>query len=119
MTCVAAFEVLEPGILTMAQDMGRYGFSQYGVPPSGALDIFSLRVGNLLVGNNEDEACLETTVMGLKLKALNEIVIAITAGDLSPTLNGEPLEMWRSPLFQRGSWQERFRFPGMESPSSS
>ena len=99
---VGAFEVLEPGILTMVQDLGRYGFSQFGVPPSGALDTFSFRVGNLLVGNQEEEACLETTVMGPKLKALQEVVIAITGGDLFPTLNGESLEMWRTHLLVEG-----------------
>jgi biotin-dependent carboxylase-like uncharacterized protein len=101
-TRIEAFEVLEPGILTMVQDLGRYGFSQFGVPPSGALDTFSFRVGNLLVGNQEEEACLETTVMGPKLKALQEVVIAITGGDLFPTLNGESLEMWRTHLLVEG-----------------
>jgi biotin-dependent carboxylase-like uncharacterized protein len=99
---IAAFEVLEPGILTTIQDLGRYGFSRFGVPPSGALDTFSLRVGNLLVGNREEEACLEITLMGLKIKALEEVVIAITGGDLSPTLNGEPLEIWRTHLLIEG-----------------
>lgn len=95
---VATFEVLEPGILTTIQDLGRYGFSQFGVPPSGALDTFSLGVSNLLVGNEEEEACLEITLMGLRIRALKEVVIAITGGDLSPTLNGESLEMWRTHL---------------------
>jgi biotin-dependent carboxylase-like uncharacterized protein len=99
---VEAFEVLEPGILTTIQDFGRYGFSQFGVPPSGALDTLSFRVANLLVGNPGGEACLETTVMGLKLKALREVVIAMTGGDLSPTLNGESLEMWRTHLLVEG-----------------
>jgi biotin-dependent carboxylase-like uncharacterized protein len=99
---VAAFEVLEPGILTTIQDLGRYGFSQFGVPPSGALDTFSYRAGNLLVGNQQGEASLETTIMRLKLKALREVVIAITGGDLSPTLNGEPLEMWRTHVLVEG-----------------
>ena len=94
---VATFEVLESGILTTIQDLGRYGFSQFGVPPSGALDTFSLRVSNLLVGN-EEEAGLEITLMGLRIRALKEVVIAITGGDLSPTLNGEPVEMWRTHL---------------------
>lgn len=96
------FEVLEPGILTSIQDMGRYGFSQFGVPPSGALDIFSLRVANLLVGNREEEAILETTLMGLKIRALKEIVISITGGDLCSTLNEEPLEIWRTHLLVEG-----------------
>jgi len=99
---IETFEVLEPGILTTVQDLGRYGFSQFGVPPSGALDTFSLRVGNLLVGNREGEACLEMTLMGLKIKVLKEGVIAITGGDLSPTLNEEPLEMWRIHLLVEG-----------------
>jgi biotin-dependent carboxylase-like uncharacterized protein len=99
---VEAFEVLEPGILTTVQDLGRYGFSQFGVPPSGALDSFSFRVGNLLVGNREEEACLETAIMGLKLKALREVVIAITGGDLFPTLNEEPSDMWRTHLLVEG-----------------
>lgn len=96
------FEVLEPGILTTVQDLGRFGFSQFGVPSSGALDPFSLRVGNVLVGNKEEEACLEITIMGLKLKTLREVVIAITGGDLFPTLNGDPLEMWRTHLLVEG-----------------
>ena len=99
---VAVFEVLNPGILTTVQDLGRFGFSRAGVPPSGALDPFSLRVGNLLVGNREGEAGLETTIMGLKLRALREVVIAITGGDLSPALNDDPLEIWRSHLLVEG-----------------
>jgi antagonist of KipI len=95
---VAAFEVLEPGILTTIQDLGRFGFSQFGVPPSGALDTFSLRVGNQMVGNREEGAVLETTLMGLKIRTLKEIVISITGGDLCSTLNGEPLEIWRTHL---------------------
>jgi len=102
LTQVATFEVLEPGILTTIQDLGRYGYSELGVPPSGALDPFSLKVGNLLVGNSEGEACLEITLMGLKLRALREVVFAITGGDLFPTLNGEPLEMWRTHLLVEG-----------------
>src|SRR3972149_9556072 len=99
---VEAFEVIEPGILTTIQDLGRYGFSQFGVSPSGALDTFSFRTGNLLVGNGEGEAGLEVTLMGLKIKALREVVTAITGGDLCPTLNDEPLAMWRTHLLVEG-----------------
>jgi biotin-dependent carboxylase-like uncharacterized protein len=98
----AVFEVLDPGILTTIQDLGRYGYSQFGVPPSGALDTFSFRAGNLLVGNGEEEACLEITLMGLKLVTLKEVVISITGGDLCPTLNGELLAMWKTHLLVEG-----------------
>lgn len=91
-----------PGPLTTVQDRGRYGYGRYGVPPSGALDSFSLRIGNLLVGNPEDEACLEITLMGLKARALTDLVIAITGADLQPHLNDHPMETWRSHVLRKG-----------------
>jgi biotin-dependent carboxylase-like uncharacterized protein len=109
---IVTFEVIEPGILTTVQDLGRYGLAQFGVPPSGASDPFSLKTANLLVGNRENEACLETVVMGLKLRALREVVIAITGGDLSPLLNGDPLEMWRTHLLVEG---DVIAFKGLKS----
>jgi antagonist of KipI len=88
-------EILTPGPLTTVQDLGRYGYARYGVAPSGALDAFSLRIANLLVGNPEGEAGLEITLFGLKIRALTECVIAITGGDLKPYRNDKPLRMWR------------------------
>ena len=102
MAAVDAFEVLRPGILTTVQDLGRPGFARYGVAPSGALDGFSLRVANLLAGNPEDAAALETTVMGLRLKALRDVVAAVTGADLKPMKGREPLAMWRSHWIRAG-----------------
>jgi antagonist of KipI len=90
----AAFDILSPGLLTTVQDSGRYGFGRYGVPPSGALDSFSLRIANLLVGNPEHEAGLEITIMGLKLRVLTDLMIAVTGADLNPHINGNSLRMW-------------------------
>lgn len=101
MGSLAAFEVLEPGPLTTIQDLGRYGFGRYGVPPSGALDAFALRTANLLVGNPEGEAGLEITLMGLKVKALTRVAVAIGGGDLRPLIDGKPVETWRSYIMER------------------
>ena len=102
MATVKALEILLPGPLTTVQDQGRSGFGEYGVAPSGAVDPFSLRIGNLLVGNNQGEASLEITVMGLKVMALTDLVIAVTGADLQPRLNDKPLEMWRSCIVRKG-----------------
>ena len=45
------FKVLEPGPFTTIQDSGRYGYQQFGIPVSGALDTFSYLAANALVGN--------------------------------------------------------------------
>ncbi len=60
--------ILEPGLLSSIQDMGRYGFQRYGVPVSGAMDNFALRAANVLVGNKMNAACIEMTVIGPSIK---------------------------------------------------
>jgi len=99
---VKCLEIVVPGPLTTVQDRGRFGLGQYGVPPSGAVDPLSLRVGNLLVGNGENEACLEMTFMGPTIMSLRDTTIAVTGGDLQPVVNEKPLQMWRSHLLRRG-----------------
>lgn len=93
---MTAFEVIQSGLLTTVQDRGRYGYQQYGVPVSGAIDDYAFTVANLLVGNNERTACLEISLLGPCLRAVGDTVIAITGADLSPTVNDRPLSMWEA-----------------------
>lgn len=114
------FEVLSGGPQTTVQDLGRPGYLHTGMPPSGAFDSFSLRVANLLVGNNPGgrylvgrdpgDAGLEVLLMGCRLRAATEHVIAVTGGDLDPTLNGQPLPMWQAIRVREGD-EIAFRSP--------
>lgn len=90
------FKVKKPGLLTTIQDQGRLGYQQYGIVAAGAMDSFSMKIANFLVGNNRNEAVLEVTVMGPKLEVLSDAVIAICGGNLSPKLNGEEAPVWKS-----------------------
>ncbi len=56
---VPTLEVLEPGLLTTVQDTGRYGYQRYGVPVSGAMDLFALRAANALAGNDAVTQAIE------------------------------------------------------------
>jgi antagonist of KipI len=102
MAGVNTFEVLSPGIMSTVQDLGRFGCAHYGVAASGALDGFALRVGNLLVGNAENAAVVETTLMGLRIKVLRDTVVAVTGGDLQARKGSESLPMWRSNRVREG-----------------
>ena len=73
-----ALEILDPGMLTLLQDLGRPGYAGMGVSSSGALDPVSLRAANRLVGNPSGTAGLEITFGGLRLGARGEQVLAIT-----------------------------------------
>lgn len=99
-------EVLKPGMLTTVQDLGRTGFQQYGMIVSGAMDSYALRIGNILVGNDEAEAGLEITIIGPTLYFCEDAVIALTGGDISPTVNGAAINMWSSLYVEKGSTLE-------------
>ena len=98
---IETLEIRSPGIMTSVQDLGRYGYGRFGVAPSGALDSFALRIANLLVGNSEDQACLETMLLGPGIKVLTDTVMAVTGGDLQPKKNKQPIEMWCSHAFKK------------------
>lgn len=97
-----AFEVIHPGILTTFQDLGRPGFMKYGTPASGAADQFSARLANWLVGNDAHAALLEVTLFRLELLALNDLVIAVAGGDLSPAMNATSIPLWQSIFIEKG-----------------
>ena len=107
-----AFEVIQPGPLTTIQDLGRYGYQQYGVPPSGALDDYAFRTGNLLVGNEEGTASLEITLSGCQLRVLQDTTVAVTGADLAAALNGSPIPGWETVPVHRG---EVISFPRLKS----
>ena len=102
MAAVKSVEIVSAGLQTTIQDLGRFGYGRYGVPPSGALDSFSLRIANRLVDNSEKSACLEITLMGLQLKALTDVCLAVTGADLQSKVNHQPLQMWRSHVLHKG-----------------
>jgi antagonist of KipI len=97
-----ALEVLEGGMLTTVQDLGRYGYERYGVPVAGAMDPFALQVANVLVGNSLGEAVLEMTIVGPTLRATESCLIAVTGADLSFRVNGRPLPSWMAVFVRRG-----------------
>ena len=63
-----SIEVIKPGLATSIQDAGRPGYYHLGIPQSGALDQYALRLANLLVGNDEGAAVVECTLLAPELK---------------------------------------------------
>ena len=92
-----AIEVLTTGTYTTVQDYpGRVGYWDIGVPPSGPMDEYAFRLGNRLVGNQEDAAGLECTLMGPSLRFHASALVAITGATMSATLDGAPIDLWKS-----------------------
>jgi antagonist of KipI len=100
---VPTVKVIEPGMLTTVQDLGRPGHASIGVPLGGAADPLALRAVNRLLGNDEGAAALECTLLGPTVSFDRDTVVAITGA--VPTADtpkawvtttvraGEPLRM--------------------------
>jgi antagonist of KipI len=102
-----ALEVLEGGLLTTVQDLGRHGYERFGVPVAGAMDPFALRAANWLVGNPAEAAALEITLAGPRLRATEKCLIAVTGADLGLRVNGWDLPPWMA-VFVRQGWMIEF-----------
>ena len=86
--------VRDAGPLTTVQDEGRFGYQQFGVTPSGPMDARAFHIANILVGNPQGEGTLEMTFKGPELEFVQDNVIAVTGGDMQPSVNGERIPMY-------------------------
>ena len=77
---IAGLKVVASGLHTTVQDLGRPGYQDIGVPVSGALDGFSLRLGNAMVGNRPEAPALEILFSGPTLQVAAETVRVALAG---------------------------------------
>ena len=91
-----AIKILAPGGYTTIQDKGRFGLQNMGIPVSGVLDNFSFVLANLLVGNFENSAVMELTIMGPCLEIRKEMDIALTGAKMGISINGKFYEQWHS-----------------------
>jgi biotin-dependent carboxylase-like uncharacterized protein len=91
-----AVEIVAPGLASSVQDRGRTGYYDVGIPPSGAVDLYSAGVANLLVGNDPGAAVIEAAYLGPQLRFTEPGVVAVTGARMPPLLNGEPFPLWES-----------------------
>lgn len=89
-------KIINPGLATSIQDLGRPGYFHLGIPMGGAMDRFALRVANMLVGNDEGAACLEAVFMGPQIEFGADMTVAVTGAELPIMLDGEAKEGWTS-----------------------
>jgi biotin-dependent carboxylase-like uncharacterized protein len=85
-------KVLAPGLHTTVQDLGRIGYQHIGVPVSGALDSFGLRLANALVGNPQGTAALEILGSGPTFEiAADKVRVALVGTGASVSVQaGKP-----------------------------
>jgi urea carboxylase len=99
----AVVEVLDAGTYTTIQDYpGRVGYWDIGVPPSGPMDDWAFRLANRIVGNAEQAAGIEATVLGPTLRFHSDTIIALTGAPTDAELDGVPVVFWAPVPVQAG-----------------
>lgn len=96
-------EVLQPGLFTTIQDLGRPGYGHFGVPEAGAADDFSLRIANRLVGNRDGAAALEMTGEGASLRFDADTCVALAGGVLEARIDGAPVPLYQTLAVKAGA----------------
>lgn len=92
----ALFKVKKPGLYASIQDKGRFGYQQYGVPVSGAIDRYAHYTANYILDNNSTAATIEVTILGTELIVLSDHFIVITGADLMATVDGIEVSLWKA-----------------------
>ena len=96
--------IVQPGWQTTLQDLGRRGYTAYGVSVAGAVDQQSLMIGNWLLGNRARTAALEITLTGPEIEFTGPIAFALTGAPISAELipadggSPRPVPGWTSVL---------------------
>jgi antagonist of KipI len=95
--------VQKEGILSSLQDLGRDGFRNLGINPSGAMDKIAVRLINILLGNDEAEAVLEMHFPAPEILFEEDAIFALGGADFHAKLNNKKLENWKPYFTEKGS----------------
>ncbi len=87
---------IKPGLQTLVQDNGRMGQQAFGVPVGGVMDKSAARIANWLVGNDVKSPLLEIALTGPHIEFEGDCQIAIAGADISPTIDGKPVNMYQT-----------------------
>jgi antagonist of KipI len=90
--------VTDAGFLTSVQDLGRVRFRRFGVSSGGALDLFAMRIANLLAGNEESAAGLEITQGSVRVRFDDNRMICWCGGDYDVQIGARSIPAGHSAL---------------------
>lgn len=116
MSFLTGFLVKQPGMLSLVQDIGRFGSFNIGLTNGGPLDLNAFQWANRLCANELNVSAIEISIGGLVLIAQIDTIIAVTGASMPLSINHEKKELWRSYQVKAGDIIELgFASKGMRS----
>ena len=95
-------KVIQPGVLALLQDGGRFGQHRIGLTTGGPLDREAFQWANRLCGNALDVTAIEISVGGLVLEAQLDTTLAVTGADMPLSINKQTCNTWRTHTVKAG-----------------
>ncbi len=99
---MSAFKVIQPGLLTLLQDSGRYGQHRIGLTNGGPLDANAFNWANRLCENSANATALEISIGGLVLESQVDTYIGVTGAQMPFKINGVEAQSWCTHKIQAG-----------------
>ncbi|PIE25059.1 MAG: allophanate hydrolase [Neptuniibacter caesariensis] len=99
---MSGFRVIQPGILTLIQDAGRFGHHRIGLTTGGPLDEEAFKWANRLVDNPLQATALEISIGGLVLESQINTCLVLTGADMPLKINGIAQDRWHACSVKEG-----------------
>ena len=94
--------ILDPGLYSSIQDLGRLNYEHFGVPISGCMDLQSSSLANKLLNNPKESALIESTQIGPKILFKISTIISITGANMTPSINNKLILMNKAINIKKG-----------------
>ena len=97
-----SLKILKAGMLDTIQDLGRFGYQQFGINPTGAMDRFAAIIANILVGNDQQAPVIEMHFPAPSIFFEETTLIALSGADFDANINGKPVPADRPVIINHG-----------------
>lgn len=94
--------IIKAGLLDTIQDEGRFGFQASGINPGGAMDVFSARLANCLLGKPMNAAVLEMHFPAPVISFNKAALICITGANFTASIGDNEIQINRPLLINKG-----------------
>jgi antagonist of KipI len=94
--------VIKQGFQDLVQDLGRDGYTHVGISPTGAADKVSMKIANLYLGNQINDAVLEITLFGGTYLFDMPTTICLSGSQFPTTIRGNEVPFNKPITIQKG-----------------
>jgi len=97
-----SLEVMQPGVLSLLQDRGRFGSHRIGLTNGGPLDPQAFANCNRLLANQPGSTAIEISFGGAHFRTTVDTFLCVTGAPMPLTINGKERPLWFVPKIEAG-----------------